>query len=219
MRRALVPINATKPSRPMAYWMLFSPACDVPRHYCLKNGGGMWPQYGARDQRTLFAASPAAGPGPMLHSGRRRQKLPVSAIHRAHFLLEGVDNRGRQRLYLFSWRAAAWRASAKPLTVCAVNHPAMPYGHVGCAGFGGFPACRGGGRKASGCLKSESEERETWTAESLRAASSNGEGFGLVREGLRPSKRLRRSTFQVNTMIVTVSNHRNVQSGTSSKAM
>ena len=36
--------------------------------------------------------------------------------------------------------------------------------------------------KAPGCLKSESEERETWTAESLRAASSNGEGFGLFRE-------------------------------------
>jgi hypothetical protein len=32
--------------------------------------------------------------------------------------------------------------------------------------------------KAPGCLKSESEERETWTAESLRAASSNGEGLG-----------------------------------------
>ncbi len=32
--------------------------------------------------------------------------------------------------------------------------------------------------EAPGCLKSESEERETWTAESLRAASSNGEGLG-----------------------------------------
>jgi hypothetical protein len=27
--------------------------------------------------------------------------------------------------------------SAKPLTVYAVNHPAMSYGHVGCWGFGG----------------------------------------------------------------------------------
>jgi hypothetical protein len=26
----------------------------------------------------------------------------------------------------------------KPLTVCAVNHPVMSNGHVGCAGFGGF---------------------------------------------------------------------------------
>src|ERR1700741_3475983 len=38
------------------------------------------------------------------------------------------------------------------------------------------------GRQAPGCLTSESEERETWTAESLRAASSNGEGFGFFRE-------------------------------------
>jgi len=30
-----------------------------------------------------------------------------------------------------------------------------------------------------GCLKSESEERETWTAESLRTASSNGEGLSF----------------------------------------
>ena len=30
-------------------------------------------------------------------------------------------------------------------------------------------------RQVPGCLTSESEERETWTAESLRAASSNGE--------------------------------------------
>src|SRR5580692_795345 len=38
--------------------------------------------------------------------------------------------------------------------------------------------------KAPGCLKSESEERETWTAESLRAASSNGEGLGSKDPGL-----------------------------------
>ena len=144
-----------------------------------------------------------------------------SAIHRAHFPRQGVDNRGPRRLYTPSWRAAAWRdgASAKPLTVYAVNHPAMSYGHVGCAGFGGFPACRGRGRKALGCLKSESEERETWTAESLRAAFLERRRLRLCPKGLRPWKRLRRSTFQVNTMIVTVSNHRNGQSGTSSKAM
>ena len=32
---------------------------------------------------------------------------------------------------------------------------------------------------APGCLTGESEERETWTAESLRAASSNGEDLFL----------------------------------------
>src|SRR5262249_5242764 len=39
------------------------------------------------------------------------------------------------------------------------------------------------GRQAPGCLTSESEERETWTAESLRAASSNGEALRLFSWG------------------------------------
>jgi hypothetical protein len=47
-----------------------------------------------------------------------------------------------------------------------------------------------------GCLIGESEERETWTAESLRAPprsrSDLRKGWGR--------KRLRRSTFQVNTL-------------------
>jgi hypothetical protein len=34
-----------------------------------------------------------------------------------------------------------------------------------------------------GCLTGESEERETWTAESLRTASSIGKGFGFFQEG------------------------------------
>ncbi len=50
---------------------------------------------------------------------------------------------------------------------------------------------------ASGCLTSESEERETWTAESLRTASPNGMGFGLFREEGGHWKRLWRSTFKV----------------------
>src|ERR1700719_1124230 len=92
-------------------------------------------------------------------------------------------------------RAAAWRdgASAKPLTVShgdrASGH--APCGHVrrrvGCDGLYVLrllPEDLSGrrSRKAPGCLKSESEERETWTAESLRAASSNGEGLGLFRK-------------------------------------
>src|ERR1700739_2057456 len=66
--------------------------------------------------------------------------------------------------------------------------------------FFGFTPKMSGRRscEAPGCLKSESEERETWTAESLRAASSNGEGIGFKRPGLFPQemrswKRLRRS--------------------------
>ncbi len=74
------------------------------------------------------------------------------------------------------------------LRVCEAPHclrgesSGLTHGPVGCMGFGGSGACRRRDPKVPGCLKSESEERETWTAESLRAASSNGEGFGFVRE-------------------------------------
>ena len=39
-----------------------------------------------------------------------------------------------------------------------------------------------------GCLTGESEERETWTAESLRAASSGGSIPGLIQAQLRPDE-------------------------------
>ena len=46
--------------------------------------------------------------------------------------------------------------------------------------FVGFPVRREvGAARLPGCLKSESEERETWTAGSLRTASSNGEGISF----------------------------------------
>ena len=99
------------------------------------------------------------------------------------FAALGVDNRGVESLYTASWRAAAWRdgASAKPLTVHTVTeHPAMFFnGHVRVAApvERVFFVVRS--RKVPGCLTSELEERETWTAESLRTASSNGEGFGF----------------------------------------
>jgi hypothetical protein len=82
-------------------------------------------------------------------------------------------------------------ASAKPLTVYTVNaHSAMSRWSCRMCGFRRS-------RKVPSCLTSESEERETWTAESLRAASSNGEGFRtefLFRKGCGRT-RLRRSTF------------------------
>src|SRR5438105_12895426 len=43
-----------------------------------------------------------------------------------------------------------------------------------------------------GCLKSESEERETWTAESLRAASN---GRSLLRSEVRPERDFGGYTF------------------------
>src|SRR5580658_7744506 len=76
------------------------------------------------------------------------------------------------------------------------EHPAMLFvamfvRRVGCDGLYVLrlwlsrPLPKISGRRsceAPGCLKSESEERETWTAESLRAASSNGEGLGFFRK-------------------------------------
>ena len=157
-----------------------SPHGDIPDTNDAKNGGTMWPQYGAGRPRHAYSARSRGDRSAMLRSSRTRQKLPLRRpstgliLAREPLTMTAADD------YIDPLgRAAAWRdgASAKPLTVYAVNHPAMSYGYVGCAGFGGFPACRGRGRKASGCLKSESEERETWTAESLRAASSNGDGL------------------------------------------
>jgi hypothetical protein len=157
-----------------------SPHGDIPDTNDAKNGGTMWPQYGADALATPIPRDPATAAARCCAAAERGKKLPLRRpstgliLAREPLTMTAADD------YIDPLgRAAAWRdgASAKPLTVYAVNHPAMSYGYVGCAGFGGFPACRGRGRKASGCLKSESEERETWTAESLRAASSNGDGL------------------------------------------
>ena len=100
------------------------------------------------------------------------------------------------------------------------EHPAMLFVAMFVAasdvtGFMFFGSCRrkfsgsaGGmsGRRsceAPGCLKSESEERETWTAESLRAASSNGEGLGLFRKSSgrgRTSAVLRFKVFYIGRL-------------------
>src|SRR5580693_10658105 len=64
--------------------------------------------------------------------------------------------------------------------------------------FGSCRRTKSGRRscEAPGCLKSESEERETWTAESLRAASSNGEGLGLFQESSGHGRDFGGLTFQ-----------------------
>ena len=63
--------------------------------------------------------------------------------------------------------------------------------------FGGSPGLGRAGPPGPGCLTSESEERETWTAESLRAVGLRG--ATRVNGG---RTRLRRYTFQVNTIVV-----------------
>jgi hypothetical protein len=173
----------------------------------------MWPKCGVGHRKTgtrPLVDGSRAEPGQSVKSGKNRRLF--SMIHRAAFGRQTVDKAQTRRLYTPSWRAAALRdgASAKPLTVYTVNHPAMSYGYVGCAGIGGSGASRRRGRKAPGCLKSESEERETWTAESLRAASAIGETLSRI----WPWKRLRRSNVSRFSTLLTVQTVRRV--GTSS---
>src|SRR5579883_1957504 len=76
----------------------------------------------------------------------------------------------------------------------------MSSGHVGCAGFAAPALAEDGGRRSRevpGCLTSESEERETWTAESLRAAFLNGKGFGSSRAVSGRGRDFGGLTFQV----------------------
>jgi len=80
-------------------------------------------------------------------------------------------------------------ASAKPLTDYSVNeHWAMLLVamFVSPRRMGGVP----------GCLISESEERETWTAESLRAAFSNGEALAFPQESSGHGRDFGGLTFQ-----------------------
>jgi hypothetical protein len=107
---------------------------------------------------------------------------------------------------------SAPRCDSAPSKLLIDTVKRLPIG-VGGWGFDGSPACRRRDFRIPGCLTGESEERETWTAESLRTVAAMRENLVAVRS----RKRLRRSTFQVNTMNVPVSNHRNGQSGTSSE--
>jgi len=64
--------------------------------------------------------------------------------------------------------ASCWRddAPVKLLTGTVNRYPMV----LGCMGFDDPPGDWRWGFRSPGCLKSESEERETWTAGSLRAA-------------------------------------------------
>jgi hypothetical protein len=110
----------------------------------------------------------------------------LSAIRRAFSCVRRLTITGSEDYIHALGRAAARRdgASTKPLTVHTVtDHSAMnawpcSRRRVGCAGFrfSGKPETEPQG---SGCLTGESEERETWTAESLRTAFANGEGYAF----------------------------------------
>ena len=105
----------------------------------------------------------------------RRNVMAVRTERQHHRFLRGqktvtdmVDIEQSCCLYTPShWRAAAWRegAPAKLLTDSGDRSPTTGRGR-GLRRFPGF----GRGSCTPGCLTGESEERETWTAESLRVA-------------------------------------------------
>ena len=122
-----------------------------------------------------------------------RQKLPSLALstkRESKRLKRLTARKGHDYIAALGRTAALarWRVR-ETLTVYAVNHPAIALAmtDVGCRRLRFLPELSETGffdgiSPVPGCLTGESEERETWTAESLRAASSNGEGFGFFRE-------------------------------------
>ena len=137
-------------------------------------------------------------------SAKSRQKLPLSYTLASVLFAPGmVDKNGSRPLYRTSWarrRLARWRVCEAP----HCSHGDRACGHALVAMFASLRrmcglllplaiiagATRRRGCKVPGCLTGESEERETWTAESLRAASGRGKPCAE-----KARKRLRRSTF------------------------
>ena len=104
---------------------------------------------------------------------RRQWQKPakIAAFFRL-FVLGKVDRNRSRTLYRSSWVRRRLGALARPrspsLFYTVTEHRAMLV-----AMFASPRRMRGG----CGCLTSESEERETWTAESLRAAFRAGESL------------------------------------------
>ena len=122
-------------------------------------------------------------------SGRARIEGPERRISTAPQDVENFQDR-----LLTALRAAAYIApidGAPPALNGGVDAPAklLTFGvtrtPVSVGGYElrrSFRLLKGRGPRSPGCLTSESEERETWTAESLRAASSTDRGNLTVRE-------------------------------------
>jgi len=158
-----------------------------------KNGGGMWPKCGTCRQGSPYLYVSTAGPFAVAKGLSGRQKLPaltLSTKRESERLKRLTARRARDYIAALGRTAALarWRVR-ETLTVYAVNHPAIALAmtDVGCRRLrfrlelsetGFFD----GISPVPGCLTGESEERETWTAESLRAASSNGEASAFFRK-------------------------------------
>ena len=119
----------------------------------------------------LRMAGGRCGASTAMPDGQWRKPAKIAAFFR-FFVLGKVDRNRERTLYRSSWVRRRLGALARPrspsLFYTVTEHPAMLV-----AMFASPRRIRGG----SGCLTSESEERETWTAESLRAACRVGESF------------------------------------------
>jgi hypothetical protein len=160
-----------------------APPIAHPRRDNTKNGGGLWPQCGVGAGN----APPEVAFCGMFRGIRPPRAAPAeiavfSGDSQACIFVSKPLTRSGAEDYIGRLGApppARWRVCEPPH--CLRGEPS---GHdlwpCRMYGFDGSGTCRRRVRKDPGCLKSESEERETWTAESLRAASSNGEGLGLT---------------------------------------
>jgi hypothetical protein len=138
-------------------------------------------------------------------------KMTVAGLHRSpgFFDSPSVDFPAPQRLYNRLIRLAAASARRRvfeaPHRYSVTRFPILIGSHKLrrlCLRVLSVP--RRVGPPVPRCLTGESEERETWTAESLRTARPN-EALLLgkqVFEWGAGRTRLRRSTFQVNTLVV-----------------
>ena len=165
--------------------------CDHWPYPDANNAGGMWRQCGARRDPKAVANTDE-----------------IAAFHRrdlrSKFAISSVDKAVTPRLYSpHNGAPPAFRRDDAPAKHLTHRGDQTVRFRSDVSGFGGSPVLRGEGIAWSpGCLTSESEERETWTAESLRAALASGEI--VVRCG---RTRLRRYTFLGTTLVGCVSNH------------
>jgi hypothetical protein len=112
---------------------------------------------------------------------RRVRKLTSGARLLVIFALPGVDNTCRRPLYTAPTTRRRLGAKARLRSSSLIGWPSSRF-RSDARSFDGSPAYRRRGLKYPSCLTGESEERETWTAESLRAASSIGEGLPSSKE-------------------------------------
>jgi hypothetical protein len=142
-----------------------------------------------KPRRTLFFTPVLRGGKVDKNSGQSlytfssaRCRLARWRVHEAPHCSHGDRTSGHARGHV-RVPASKVRASAPSLWTILCGHI---LGHrLGHGRHWGRRSC-----KVPGCLKSESEERETWTAESLRAAFREGKPRAKT-----VRKRLRRSTF------------------------